>query len=256
MVRALLKHLAPHARRSDVAALIAWNFLIVGCLSAADLARAGQALDDGDQALKRAERQVRFDIPAQPLVAALEAYSTASGIQVLYDSRLARDRRSDGVEGFFTPEAALKMLIGGTDLVVRYTKLNDIVLVPASREKDGPGNAPLKEGAVLSLEMLRVEDESDPGEPFDYRSYVGIVQADIQAALRKDAETRSGNYSIGVKLWLDPSGTIRRSNIFRSTGDQERDTAISRVLQDVTISKAPPTNMPQPVSILIIALPL
>jgi hypothetical protein len=232
------------------------SFFAGTLLLAAGAAHAGQvAAESGKAAWPTG--QVRFDIPSQPLTAALEAYSTTSGVQVLYDSRLARNRRSDQVVGVYTPEAALKILIAGTDLVVRYTKLNDIVLVLAPKEDKGPARAPVDERTVLSLDTLRVEEEEGRGAaPFDYRAYVGVVQADIQAALRRNAETRSGNYSIGVRLWLDPAGNIRRSNIFRSSGNQQRDVAISRVLQDVTISKAPPTNMPQPVTILIIALPL
>jgi TonB family protein len=195
-----------------------------------------------------------FNIPPQPLAAALEAYSKTCGVQVLYDSRLASGRRSAGVEGVLTPEAALTTLLAGTDLVVRYTAANDVVLLPASEDSIARGSftAPI-DAPVLALDTLRVDGSTKLGDAPDYRAYAGIVQADIQAFLRRREDTRSGSYNIGLRLWLDPSGAVLRSQVFRSTGNEQRDAAIARALRDVTISKPPPQQMPQPVSVMIVA---
>lgn len=230
------------------------TLFLAACLIAVNGATgAGQAAEERGVEIKQTE-QVRFDIPSEPLVTALEAYSTVSGLQVLYDSRLASGLVSEKVEGVFTPEAALKVLIGQTSLMVRFTKLNDVVLVPASME-DGLTHAVLPiDGPVLSLDTLRVEGSANLGRPVGDGSYAGVVQAEIQAALRRNARTRSGNYRVGVNLWFDRSGTIERSEIFRSSGDRDRDAVISAVLQEITISKAPPEDMRQPLSVAITAL--
>jgi outer membrane biosynthesis protein TonB len=196
---------------------------------------------------------VRYDISSQPLASALEAYSAASGVQVLYDSRLASGRRSTAVEGLFTPEAALQILLIGTELTVHYTDANDVVLAPIFADKTAASLPPSVSGPVLSLDTLRVEGPAKGDEQSRYRAYAGVVQADIQNALQKNARTEAGSYRIGIKLWVAQSGSVERSEVFRSTGDQARDAAINRLVQQVTISRTPPAGMPQPVRILIVA---
>jgi hypothetical protein len=213
---------------------------------------ASDAADTQTAAAARAP--VAFNIPPQPLSAALEAYSETSGVQVLYDSRLAAGRRSAGVAGVLAPELALKTLLAGTDFVVRYTAANDVVLLPASADGALSGSiaAPV-DAPVLALDTLHVDGATRLGDAPDYRAYASIVQADIQAFLRRRDDTRSGSYNIGLRLWLDHSGVVQRSEVFRSTGDEHRDAAIARALRDVTISKPPPQQMPQPVSVMIAA---
>jgi hypothetical protein len=152
------------------------------------------------------------------------------------------------------PETALRTLLAGTDLVVRYTAADDVVLLPPSEDSAASGSftAPV-DAPVLALDTLHVDGSTKLGGAPDYRAYAGIVQADIQAFLRRHADTRSGSYNIGLRLWLDHSGAVLRSEVFRSTGNQHRDAAIARALRDVTISKPPPQQMPQPVSVMIVA---
>jgi Secretin and TonB N terminus short domain/TonB C terminal len=228
--------------------------LIVACWLAAFAVAVPAWASDEKPAAAGEGRQLAFAILPQPLDLALDAYSATTHVHILYDSSLASGRMSDGVTGKFTPEAALQTLLKGTGLAVRYTTSKDIVLMPQAPEDAPPGPAAAAvEGTLLSLDTLQVEGGSEIGGGADYRLYAGIVQADIQAALHQDSRTRSGSYSIGVKLWVDHSGAILRSEIFRSSGDTERDTLISYALRSVTISKAPPPNMPQPVSVMIVA---
>jgi hypothetical protein len=195
--------------------------------------------------------RVAFDIPVQPLVTALQAYSAASGVQVLYESTLAKGQSSNEVRGEFTREAALKKLLEGHDLIVQYSRANAITLVNprmASRDEprardDGP--------ADLELDTLYLP-EAEPG-PDDsaVAGYTGAIQKDVQAALRKNSVTRAGSYRVGVNLWIDPSRTIRQTEIFQSTGSPQRDTAISDVLEGMVVRPQAPTGLGQPVRIMI-----
>jgi hypothetical protein len=78
------------------------------------------------------------------------------------------------------------------------------------------------------------------------------VQMDIQNALRKNAKTRDGSYRAVLDLWIDPSRTIERTELFRSTGDRARDAAIATTLRGVTISRPAPASVPRPVRVGII----
>jgi hypothetical protein len=67
----------------------------------------GAATAFGESAVKPAG-PVRFDIPAEPLVEALQAYSLQSGVQVMFETASATGYQSAPIEGDFAPEVALR----------------------------------------------------------------------------------------------------------------------------------------------------
>ena len=103
-----------------------WRAPLAGAAVAGGLllARAGRG------GAARASAHFAFDIPAQPLQAALEQYSNVTGGSVVYRAALTVGRRSAAVKGIHTPEAALRMLIEGSGLVAEYTATNAVVLQP------------------------------------------------------------------------------------------------------------------------------
>lgn len=200
-----------------------------------------------------------FDIQGQPLNTALEEYSIASGVQVLYDSRLAVGRTSSALYGDFPPETALRILLAGTGLIGRYTGSREVVITEPRAETVPPEAAAGTAAAevvsrvtgVLSLDTLRIEDK--PERQGNHLRYAGIVQSDIQRALRLDKRTRNGRYRIGIKLWVAEDGTVLRTEIVDSSGNSERDEAVALVLADMVLSRKPPVNMPQPIRLVISA---
>jgi hypothetical protein len=227
-----------------VSAVLCIGLFLLGALSGLAPAQAARG--------RAAQRSlIQFDIPAQSLATALDAFCRAAGVQVLYDSQLASGRRSNRVAGSFTPEVALQALLQGTDLTVHYTPSDDIVLGLASSDPVSGDVLPPTSGAVLLLDPIHVDGVTELGTRPDFRSYGRIVMANVREALYTATGTRSGSYDIAVDLWVGPTGSVLRSRIARSTGDEERDAEIARVLRGLTISKAPPAGMPQPVSVAI-----
>jgi hypothetical protein len=196
-----------------------------------------------------------FTIRKQPLATALQEYSQATGVQVLYESSSAVGMVSAGVEGEFTREAALQALLQGTELTVRYTQASSVTLAPVRKSNtDDPPAGPLSM-ADLTLDTLRVHGAAETRPP-ELRAYTGIIQGDIQQALTKNEKTRKGSYSVGVKLWISAPRTVQRAELYRRSGDPERDAAISQALEGLVISQAPPANTPQPIVVLITVRPL
>ena len=72
---------------------------------------------------------VAFNIPAQSLASALNAYSITTLYEVVYNGQLAVGRQSAAVKGNFTPEAALQLLLEGTGLLPHYMAADAFVLV-------------------------------------------------------------------------------------------------------------------------------
>ncbi|WP_407178606.1 STN domain-containing protein [Bradyrhizobium sp. STM 3562] len=192
-----------------------------------------------------------FHIPSQPLANALQSYGEQAGVQVLYESRAAAGQRSIAVDGSFTREEALNRLLTGTDLTVRYTRPDAITLAPRVSERDIPPASPFA-SADLSLGTLHVRASGEEDDRSSLRDYSESIQADIQRALQKNARTRGGTYRAVLDLWIDPSRTIQRTQLFQSTGDADRDAAVAAALHGVVISRPAPANMPQPVRVAIV----
>ena len=193
---------------------------------------------------------IEFSIPAQQLASALQAYGERTGVQVLYESNSATGRTSTSVEGTLTPEDALNLLLKGSDLKVQYIRPDAITLASRSARPDRPPTSPLPT-ADLSLGTLRVRANSDGNDTGALRDYSESLQFDIQKALQKNIGPRGGSYQLVVDLWIDPSRTIQRTQLLRSTGDQKRDAAVTAALQGLTVSRMTPATASQPVRIAI-----
>jgi hypothetical protein len=224
-----------------------WRWFIVALTAALCLTVAAVA---NEQVVHTAK--IDFDIPAQPLVTALQVYSEKSGVQVMYESESAAGRRSSTVKGEFTREEALKVLLGADDLIVRYARADAVVLLnPADARRDEPPEA-LTASADIVLDTLHIGKPANEPDRNALADYISVIQQDVQQALRKRGKATSGSYRVGVELWVDPSRTIRKTEVFQSTGDRERDVAVAEALQGVVIRQAAPAYTPQPVRVMIV----
>jgi hypothetical protein len=198
--------------------------------------------------------KITFQIPEQPLVTALQAYSEESGVHVLYESGVEVGQLSVAIDGEFTREGALRTLLGNSNLLIRYARADSVVLVnPAAAMADEPPDEVVLGGTDLALETLHVASpQAIVPDRAALNDYIGVLQQDVQQALRKGGKKSSGNYRVGLDLWVDPSRIIRKTEVFRSTGDRERDVAISEVLQGLVIKKDPPARTQQPVRVMIV----
>ncbi|WP_020175915.1 STN domain-containing protein [Methyloferula stellata] len=191
-----------------------------------------------------------FNIPSQSLESALQTYGQTAGVQVLYESALAEGRRSVAVVGNLSPEDALRVLLSSTDLNVSYTRPEAITIARAPADDHLPPDR-LLEGGDLALDTLRVHATADSEEEGRLHIYSEALRADIRAALAKNARTRSGTYRVGLKIWIDGTRSVQKTEIFQSTGDRDRDVAIAAALHGILLSQTAPANTPQPVRISV-----
>lgn len=80
------------------------------------------------RAIVAAEPVLPFDIPAQALGSALNAYSEQVGVQLSYPAALAAGLESPGVTGRYTPAEALEKLLTGTGIAVQSTRNGTLTL--------------------------------------------------------------------------------------------------------------------------------
>ncbi len=98
-----------------------------------------QSTSGGRLQVAQVADQGKFDIAEQPLIPALLAFSDMTGIQLIFDSTLARDLTSPGLSGSFPPEQALRRLLAGTGLTYRFTDPTTVTLekVQAAQAESG-----------------------------------------------------------------------------------------------------------------------
>lgn len=174
-----------------------------------------------------------FDIPAQQLASALDAYSNATGKEVFYDGSAGSGRWSVAVKGSFTPEDALSLLLSGTDLLALPSGSSGYTLVLAPEE-----------GARVAA-MTRIAADQP------YARYFAVIQGGVRDALCRNSETRPGSYRVLLTFWIGASGGLERVVLKGTTGDTGRDADLSATLRAVTLAEAPPAGMPQPITMAI-----
>lgn len=206
------------------------------------------------------DTQIRFDISARPLSAAIEAYALATGVQVLYDRPRGEALRSPGVAGLYTREAALKVLLTGTGLDPVFTHGDSVVLRPGASSATVPNfGPPPSDMAVLPLDTLEVRGEgmipAATRDRLDLQFYGGLVRSAVHRALMSDRVTASGRYRVTLKLWIGSSGAVEQLVTTDSSGDQKRDLAIAAVVRQVVVSPPPPEGLPQPVVLVVRSRP-
>jgi iron complex outermembrane receptor protein len=107
---------------------------------------------------------VSFDIPPQPLPAALRAFAEQSGLQLAYTTASMEGVMSDGLRGNFTPEQGLVRLLAGTGVSYQFTGATTVTLTRAGTQQ---------EDATVRLGPIAVEADTleNPTGPVDgYRA--------------------------------------------------------------------------------------
>jgi hypothetical protein len=183
-----------------------------------------------------AKRDVRlnFNIPSQSLTDALYAFTSATGIEALAAGELLANRRSGEIQGTFTADEALQVLLAGTGLAARFVDSGSFTLVSIQTP---PAGAAATEA---------------PSDIPRYAQYSTLVQDAVKRALCQYVETRPGYYRTAIRLWIAPSGAVARSILVGTTGDVSRDKALSDLFRTLSIGAPPPAGLPQPATLLIL----
>jgi hypothetical protein len=173
------------------------------------------------------EQPVAFDIPEQPLAAALERFMSLSNFTVVVDSALIGARRSSAVRGALSPDGALQSLLEGSGLDSRRIGQGAYTLVPLPQDADARPPSPR------------------------FADYAAAVQRAVMAALCRVDDLSPIRYRTVIRLWLNPDGKAKLAELAISTGSPRRDSAISGVLGQVEVGLPVPKNLPQPIKLAI-----
>ncbi len=214
------------------ACLVVFSAFLAAAIAGLD----ASAADEGDTAASvSVSRKFAMNIPAQPLASALQAFSSVTGIETLYDSAVARERRSTAVVGTFTASEALQLLLAGTRLSARAIAQDAVTI----------------EQAQASAHVV----VGPPPDRSANRLYFGVIQAGLERALCDEEQVRPGGYRAVLKFTIAADGQIRQPSLVGTTGNEQRDRIIARKLDGVSLGVPPPADLQQPIMIAILPQP-
>lgn len=172
-----------------------------------------------------------FDLPAQPLAAALAQYAAVSGRSVMFIDEWVAGRTSAPVRGRYTSLAALRALLAGAGFTADDvdTQLSGAFIL--KRVAAAP--------VVASANGSR-------------RGYDALVQARVWDALCADARTAPGRYRSILQLQVAASGRISQARLVSSSGDPGRDAAMLAALADLKMDLPPPADLALPLTLAIL----
>lgn len=205
-----------------------WSTSLLRALALLGFTSLTAVVDPAYAQISAANSQQEFNIPSQPLDAALSRYGDITGREALYDTSLAAGRVSGGVRGALAPDEALKRLLLGTGLSAQFVAENAFVLVAQPKEQ-----------------ATNTTIHSD-------RRYYGVIQENVLEALCRSRGARPGRYRFIAKFWIGPDGAIEKPRRIGSTGNLDDDQQIDAALRNVRFSEPPPVGFAQPVLILIV----
>ncbi|MCC8962940.1 hypothetical protein H8A95_11655 [Bradyrhizobium sp. Pear76] len=159
------------------------------------------------------------------MASALDAYSAATGLEVFYDGALVAGQHSRAVHGVLAPNVALRELLAGTGLIARSTGTRSFTLVSAA--------------------SIRVAGAIG-------QSYFARLQKEVSRVLCSHAETRPRDVDLLLKVWIATSGLIERAQLFDISTSAPGSVDVAGALRGLSLG-APPADMPQPVTIAILA---
>jgi hypothetical protein len=176
------------------------------------------------------ERLVSFDLPAQPLAAALVQFADLTGMAVLMDEEWGHGLQSSPVKGRLPGPEALRILLAGTGLSIRFAGTGAATVVRGDAGED----AARRQSQAQAV----------------YGFYFAAVQNRLIGALCENQDTRSGDYRAALQIWIDAGGAVQASHLLGSTGDVVRDDEIAGVIATARLAP-PPQGLPQPLTLVL-----
>lgn len=173
---------------------------------------------------------IEFSIAPQPLGAALEVYARVSRRHVLYNGKLAEGHRSSLVDGIYTPEVALQVLLAGTGLWADFKDADFFVVGLA------PIEAPGRDVARQSVE---------------HRRYYGLLQARMKTAFC-GMHVLPDDSRVAARLWVGQTGEVLQVKTLDVTGGHEVEQRVDRTLRGLRLGAPPPAGFAQPITIVVL----
>jgi outer membrane receptor protein involved in Fe transport len=191
---------------------------IVGILRAGALA-AALALCVSGTAIAQASDPATFDIPQQPLPAALKAFAEQSGMQLLYRPETLHGATVRALNGKLDKRQALQMLLEGSGLEAVYSTENAATIRPRSREsssKEGyTGGASATEAGPPAAGEAAIDLSSSATDPDNDEQVKSLEAVTVTGTRIRGGSTPSPVITIGSER-IQEEGFADLGEVIRS----------------------------------------
>jgi len=133
------------------------NGLMIATALAGGAVMAAPVSAWAQSAIAEPQKASDYNIPAQDLNGALRQFAEASKLQLIYDAKVTADKRSAGVTGSMTAEAALSRLLAGSGLGYSFSG-SAVTIAPAASTGETAAAGP------RVLAPVRVQGENEAGD--------------------------------------------------------------------------------------------
>lgn len=118
---------------------------------------------------------------------------------------------------------------------------------------DGPGM--FAKGTVSSEDLSKLGNGTGKAGLFNpFSNYANLLKGEVQRYLSKNNLLRKRQYRTEVRVWINPDGSVKRSELVGDTGDVETDEELRKALATLPgFLDLPPANMPQPIRLRLVS---
>ena len=118
------------------------------------------AVMQASSAIAETGQKQNFNIPAQSLSSALLQFSENTGIKTFFSADVARDIKTQGLSGSYTPQQALDKLLANTGIAYRFTDTQSVALSVAQKNSS-------TETTTLKPMTVVGKAANDPNDPYN-----------------------------------------------------------------------------------------
>jgi iron complex outermembrane recepter protein len=133
----------------------------------------------------RSDTALVTDIAPQPVADALAEFTNQTGLQIVYESRIAKGRRSKGARAGLPPAEAVTQLLDGTGLSFRFLNERTVRIYIADSAERSPDPAAPR----------------PPSKPAEHRSAIPPTSAEEVVVIGLRGKERLSQVPVSVKVW-------------------------------------------------------
>jgi periplasmic protein TonB len=145
----------------------------------------------------------------------------------------------------------LDVEVAATDAGLGPTDTQLAVDADAEAGFDSFGLGAKRGGRDLALDLGKPERAGGAGGSAGFTHYASDLGSYLNSWLNADDDLRRLRYVLHARIWLDPDGGVQHCVLLGTSGDADVDRKIGIRLSAARLPNGPPSDLPQPISLLI-----
>ncbi|MBL8264758.1 TonB-dependent receptor, partial [Steroidobacter sp.] len=170
------------------------------------------------------QREVQFDLPSQPLSAALVKFGEQSDLRVIFYTDRLEGIDAPEVQGSLTPEQALRRLLQKSALLYEFVDDRTVSIFAAEDvgrtegTRQGIPEVLVSGSRILNMDVVRTRDDAQPYQILDSGAIERSNAVSVESFLKRSLPANTAALSDG-QLNVNAAGNASKINL-RNLGTQ------------------------------------